>query len=548
MFTELKGRYYQQVQSLRDLTRDNFPNGQIRFHWSIPANKSWNPALSFYVIRHELIKPTIGYQDRDGAARTKKLAYNIGLVTDGIAPTMFFNDSLWQQIEMRINGVKINKQDNYCHQIAALKHRMCPEPKNKTLNKFNFHDIDIFERAKKISIDGEYKNLLIDVFTLATGVPTIQLSRPAAAVGSTTTITLTNIGIDPNFIKPGGFLLYKKGDQAVRGRITATTATTIVVLADQTTLSVANIAVAAAPLLANELLVTTTPQTLNDNNSTNNKQIFETIWKPKLGFFGIDDWLPGGEYELILTPFPTGQLEINALEIQGPLQNANLTNTGDVPTSYNILNMYMNLCMCDASSKVKTLKFYETRCQAKTINVSSLSQKQLVVNKKTTALTLAYQDNRVNNSNLILSSLFKFGDEVGLYDNSELNLTRFYIHYDGKTLPNPIPDLRYTSEKYYEFNSTPNSDLFTQRYWESQFNKIAVFDDIETYDEWIQRGPYYHFQWPRTNAGATEVQIAQEFSSFNPNLKPQLLLFEHYPCSYSFDMHMGYITNVKQNN
>ena len=74
-----------------------------------------------------------------------------------------------------------------------------------------------------------------------------------------------------------------------------------------------------------------------------------------------------------------------------------------------------------------------------------------------------------------------------------------------------------------------------------------IYDDVETLEEWKERGPYYHFQWPRQNNNASEVQVSQEFRDAIPGtLKPQLLLFEHYPCKYGFDIHQGFITAVKK--
>lgn len=552
LYTETKGRYYQQVQSLRDLTKDNFPNGQIRFHWSIPAHKSWNPALSFYVIRHSFdIKFEYSLQQNFGAGNvttTKRYQGDSLGVIDGIAPTLFFNDSLWQQIEMRINGTKINKQDNYCHQIAALKHRMCPEPKNQTMNDFNFHQTSFVDRAKRVGYGGNIEQGYVDLLNYKQVTANDMTVNWNAGAGGSTVVTFVNAANCNHWVSIGDRMSIRGSPpdvivniKWVKGRVIATTANTVTIEGFIEAGSTSSALGGAVVLQPDQGYIHHTGEGTADSSKYKGHKIFETIWKPKLGFFGIDQWLPGGEYELILTPFPGSQLLLNAIEWKGP----HLFSKAVTP-QYSILNMYMNLCMCDTKSSIKTIKFYETRCQAKTINVSSLSQKQLVINKKTTALTLTYQDNRINNSYKLLSSLFKFGDTNSIYKNDELKLGRFYIHYDGRTLPNPIPDMRY-DQTTGNFGVT-RANLLQQRYWESQFYKLAIFDDIETFDQWIERGAFYHFQWPRQNMGATEVQISQEFNyTFPDGLKPQLLLFEHYPCSYSFDTHMGYITNVKEN-
>ena len=76
---------------------------------------------------------------------------------------------------------------------------------------------------------------------------------------------------------------------------------------------------------------------------------------------------------------------------------------------------------------------------------------------------------------------------------------------------------------------------------------MFIYENIETLQEWKDRGPYYHFTWPRENRDASEVQVSQEFKDSLPNnVKPQLLLFEHYKCTYKFEIKMGYIINVKK--
>jgi len=104
-------------------------------------------------------------------------------------------------------------------------------------------------------------------------------------------------------------------------------------------------------------------------------------------------------------------------------------------------------------------------------------------------------------------------------------------------LPTPIPDIRKDADQ----------DYFYQRYWETQQYKIMQYDDIETYEEWKARGPYFLFCWPRKNKNAFEIQVSQEFQGLLPNgLAPQLLLFEIYIQKYDFTLSNGYITAVKK--
>lgn len=549
---ELKGRRYHQVQSLRDLTRSNFPNGQIRFNWSVPAGESWNPYLSFFTIRHEIASYTRANVNQAGPLSTIIQGNQIGCA-DAIAPSMFLNDSLWQQIEFKINGITINKQDNYVHQIASLKHRMSPEDKQKTWNRLNFSQIDFRDRNAQISQDGYYdKNSQQGFQDLSdyvnpnreTGVPVTVAIAAQADPALVATITLTGINIfELGIVEGDVFAVNIPGATVARGLITdadsADTGFQFEVAFGQ---SIAQ--VAARTPLKGEFYISSGPSKIQriDNINLN---AFETIWKPKLGIFDCDLWLPGGEYEIILTPFPTNQYRRSAIEI--------LSNTVS-NIEYNVLNMEFNLCSCAHPSKNNEVEFLESRCQAKTINTSSLSQKQFNVNPNTMALTVAYQDNRVQSRFDITGAKFKIasavGDIIAPYEDYELTLQRFYVQYDGEVLPNPIPDIRIRRNDQSAVAANrdiQNEDFISQRFWETQLYKMLIYENIETLNEWKERGPYYHFQWPRQNKDAIEVQVSQEFRDALPNgVNPQLLLFEHYPCRYKFDMHMGYITGVKK--
>ena len=553
MYSELRGRKYKQIQSLRDLTRTNFPNGQIRFNWSVPAQESWNPAFSFFTLRHDFNGYTkinrVGNANVTAQVPSHRLAR-----IDGIAPVMFINDSLWQQMEMRINGITINKQDTYAHQIAALKHRMCPEPKNKTMNELNFHSPYFIDRLNQVTSDGKYKQRpqlyeydlieLIDQVGLDIAANVSILAVILA--GDEGDITFV-AGNDPKAlgIKPGDVIMYKLAGLAVP--VVATRMEVIEIDGFVVTVRVdTDVAIrAAAPVAADEftLISDTLPKFVE--KEIPRKSIFETIWKPKLGFWSIDDWLPGGEYEIVLTPYPSSTYKISAIQ-------SNKDESLISSVQYEILNMQLNICTSKQPSTLKGISFYETRCQAKTLNTASLSQKQFTVNPKTEALTLAYQDQRVQSSYNIPGGVFKIAEGDKQYNDYEMFLSRFYIQYDGEVLPNPIPNIR-NNKKNNELitEDEQNEDLISQRYWETQFNKVMIYDDIESMEEWKERGPYYHFHWPRQNAGASQVQVSTEFSKALPiinnvGLRPQVLLFEHYPCKYSFDLHMNYITDVKK--
>lgn len=586
-----EGREYQEVQSLRDLQLTSFNNGQIKFNWSVAAGASWNPRLSFFRIRHKidsferLIQQTNNLDNSTVLESEKKYQTFYGnqlSASDGVAPTMNLDDSHWQQMEIKINGQTINKQDNYCHQIGALKKRMYPEDKNKTWGKINFEDSEIGDRQSRIIRDGHYnkprKIGFIDLGqefsdSVHPGLGQIVVSTSAQQynAGQIVGLYLDGLSTQSIGVKTGDWIYWAGinnnapdngqtqgaarfftfgqilGTRTVAG---ATGGASIIYFQTPVQLSLRSTTDVNVSTKLEPGMIYLSINAANVPSLHVKQPEFETLWQPSLGFFGIDEWLPGGEYEVILTPYPEAQHQISAIEIQNPFIRK---------VKYQIINMHFMYCSREKASSVKQISFGECRCQAKTINTASLSQKQFIINNKVHSITIAYQDNRVNNDQTLLGSKFKIrngGDE-----DFELQLTRFFIQYDGKVLPNPIPDIRYIKgqESGYtnELNNTiagnPTSlaltgtDFLAQRYWETQLYKKYIWDSIETIEEWKDKGAYYHFAWPRTNSQAQEIQVSQEFrSELDREVRPQLLLFEHYQCKYGFDMYQGYITNVKK--
>lgn len=528
-----KGRRYKQVQCLRDITGNNFPNGQIRFNWNIPSGESWNPYLSYYKMRHSM-------ESVDVAQKTNNVPNidTINTLTEwdaslGVSPVMFFQDSLWQDLEFRINGQSVCKQSDYVHQIASLKHRLKGELQNKNLNALNFHSPYSSERATQFSKSfGGYSKSYYqgpkDVLDLMTPTqsanPHINFQHFSNVL---TNIVFTNTTFAPVYtqqIKQGDWVTCSTGTVKFTHQVSSYGGNYIRLI---TPLQNYQALGAAIPLTKGMVIISArSPSPLPYKEGTHNKN-FETIWRPRLGIFDIDKWLPGGQYEMILTPNSASSYINNAWTFKSP--NVSKIN-------YNMLTMDLNICVCNMASTLKSIEFMEICCQAKTLNTYTLSQKQFTVKPKSKHFTIAYQDNKVYSSSDLETGIFKITNN---HDNSfEKQITRHFINFDGSVLPNPIPS--YSS-------SLGATDFWTQQYWNSQHAKLMLYRDIEPIDVYHKRGPYWHYTWPRQNSDANSMQISQEFSSsFDATTRPQLLLFEHYLKKFTFQLYQGHITSVKQ--
>lgn len=537
---ETTGRRYYQVQALRDITNDNFANGQIRFNFSVSQNHSFNPYLSYFRLRNE-IKNIQNYDRTDGTTISEDGKKEKLIVADCLGPNMFYNDCLWQNIQININGNKITEVSSYYNQISALKHRMKNEEINKTLNKINFHDIYLEDRIATIAEDGysdKFQTYGCVDFYKQFGLSNLALTNTNNIFPN---LDMLITGVDSNvtslelvgtYIKIAGpeISIYKVESLSalLDFRITWIKGFQI---------APANNATINVPIAGLGQCWINNPLKLNLKDSNKGLNKFETIWKPCLGFFDINEWLPGGEYEIVLTPYPSRLYKIHALEskTKNVIQDVEL----------NIIDMELNICLVQGKSNVNNIQFTEIQCQSKNINSNSLSQRQFIINPKSYALTLAFQDNRITNSMNYSSTKFLIVDDITVPGDAndqwlKQNLSRFYIQYDNEVLPNPVPDFR--------GDVVVGDDFISQQYWETQMNKIIINSDIETKREWIDRGMYFHYQWPRTNGNAKEVQISQEFRKPFPSteIRPQLLLFYHFMCKFQFTTNQGLITDVKK--
>jgi hypothetical protein len=539
---ENRSKFYQQVQALRDVTRSNFANGQIRYQFSTQSNISWNPALSYFKIRSQI--RSVASNRRDGTVP------ELGppRLNDDIGPNIFFGDSLFQQLEFYINKKCINKQDNYVHQIAALRHRQSSELRNKEYNKQNFTQPDLYSRITECASGGGSDRMisqmvpLTPTFLPSSGANVSTFTSVNAVDGSNiTTITFNVVnaaGAIPDLrtiFKKGQIVRYLDGtggapnnaaNRYITREILATTATTIQVRTD------AQIAVAAQPCSAVAFFLNITMPVSKGRELSK----WETVWKPSLGIFKKNVWLPGGDYEIVLTPHPRNSYKLQAIESvddKQPIISEIAFAEGEY--DFEVLSMDLNICQSFSRSNKTSLYIEEIHCQSQTINTNSLSQKQFIVEPNTKALTLAYQDNRVITDTSLSTGKFKFKNEA------ELSLTRFYINYDGVTLPNPIPDTEYERN---------DIDYFTARYAETQlYKRKSLYDSTEDYEEWKARGVYFHYKWPRKSSKATQVKLSQQFKSqFEANLKPQILLFSHYTKAFTFklDPNTGRIISIER--
>lgn len=532
--------YYSQIQSLRDISNDNFSNGQIRYQYNIHSTNSWIPSKSFFRIRAQL--QTASNRTRGGGVGAGPVQLN-----DDIAPNMFFGDSLFQQIEFKMAGNGVEKLDNYVHQIAVLRKRMQSESLNKTIDSQIMSEPNINNRISKFTKGNGSSKTATQLIPLsptyihlginAVGNALTYAKYTMANAGGLTTITfdgIINVIVIPNLqslFKPGQSIYFL--DATVGNNNAGNIWRSREILSVEPTILTVKTNDTDGVIIAGANNLTESSFYINTSTSSHKGQQlnkFEVCWAPGLDIFN-KNLLPGGAYEIVLTPHNASQLQVNAVETFLPKSSSKLLN---VLGQYYLQIVAMDLFICEqeVSTKPASLLINTIECQSQTINSTSSTQKNFTVNPETHSLTMALQDNRAGFQTNISTSKFKIQKALGgLYEKDiELKLLRYFINYNGRVLPNPIPDVNYTEG---------DEDFFTLQYYNTMLYLPSQYTYTEDYETWKERGPYYHFRWPKTNNKAEEVLITTQFQSSafdgDQGLRPNLLLFEHQVKSFKLE-------------
>lgn len=527
---------YRQVTSERDVTSTNFTNGEINMPFRLDSRTCWNPSKSFLKMRVKL------FSGKDSLAALDLQA--------SVAPNQYLGHSLFKQMYFQINGTNVSQIDDYCAQIGSLKSRMMySDQQRKTLlSSTNFADADFNVRKNAVSRDGKdigkdsyefYRRNVIGLtdsggtaitiastFSLAvdTGILTIAVAVPDIRqifqVGDIIEIDVGDLGTDI-------------ARHVVKSISTGASATTIRLD------NVKTLAPGAATTLVN-------PVYLTRRKASRKLEDFEILFKPPMGIFDVDAFLPGADYVLKMQPHGSTlikQYAVESLRNSQPRTVADASSaTGNTDTyEFEVVSMELYICQGEIANPSESqdvgFSFQEIRAQMQNVTSNSLLNKTFTVNDNTKSLTLAFQSENAQ-SNDTRRSISKFA----IANDEHLNLTRFYIQYNGVQLPNPIPDLDYSSGA----SLAPGVvDYTAQRYYESLlYSGQNYLDSVESLQDW-QLSPYYHFKWPRSEGKeyTERVYVSCQFSTLTG--RPNMILFDHFDRAFKLHIRNGRVQKVE---
>lgn len=517
---------YIQITSERDLSSTNFENGVIEFKRDLGSNYQINLNKSFLRMKYKLSKA-------DGTTQLE--------LSDNISPNYLMANNLFRQCFHFMNGTEVDSIRQYVSQCGALQHRKdYPSSyKNKFLATTNFAKIDFNDRMKDIISEGfnENAHLAEDKYAALSLIETFNGSN--LNTGADTLTLGANNGIFTWVDAALGDLNISNGALSVNDYVKVTVdganndlrITTIhrVSAIDALTLTVEPIpsfAGGGGAFADNAIFNIRKVPIIKD--ISRRAQQTQLVFKPPMGIWNNDEWLPAHLMQLQLYPHADGTYQKNVIQSIG----ANKIHNTNFNFQVNDLILYLAVKESKHTDGEMDMMFECVRAQIKNITTTANVDHHFKINPLSHAITVAFQDESAQNSTLFSESLFK------IRNNEDLKLAKYWIEYNGWTLPNPYPDLSKSS----------SVDLFVQRYYETMYySDSANLQDVESFDEWQSAGAYYTHKFktnPQKRSEGVKVSTQFEENAFENNHNPNIIVWDHYYRTIKMKIHNGKVSDL----
>lgn len=486
---------YEQFAPLREVNGDTFGNGQITFRFETTGTKWWIPSKTYIRARCTLAKSMNG----DTPVPLT--------IADGIAPNINLMNNLFQSAELQINNRTVSKISNFMPQISTLETRLTKtkQYKHNVAKYLNTFTPSFAERQQMVCSDGKSTENDIEWIkhTALNFVPTTTISFATSGTTGKTTVTLVTTNTNANFSSTFQVGDYIRLVDASTSTVLAVMEATVERVVDTELVCTTTTPMGVAAASTSFAMTGTDKYFMRGrkHNFAKEASKFELIWTPPLSIFKVPHAIPpGARVDIILNPQPQSTYKMYAIETLPPYKAPSNSFVFTVDTMF----LYVNTIEGARVENLTYLLDLESTVMFKdTITSNSFTQKNFDVPTSTYALTLAYQNRDAMQSDNTHMSQCKF--HVG-YSDIEKYINRFYISYAGQQLPQPDADPAYDQQK--------SKQWLTQRWIESLQYSNGQMDPfiMESEDEWLQYGPYFHFAWPRDAADrSTRVQVFNQF-------------------------------------
>jgi len=536
---------FRQVCATKDVTGNQFSQGVQQFRFDTSGNTWFVPSMCFFRIRCSLTQVR-----EDGGPALPILS------KADIAPNVGLAANLFKSAELQLNGQTLERISERLPQIDALKTRM--KNTGSWLDRLgkttNFWEADFATRRATVAADGYEGMRILDtpeygqVLTLEQagfGAQTLFMYQANSMI-----LTCQENG-GPAVDILNGPMALRRGDRLIHGQY-ALQIDKVIDAHHALAQFVSTDANGRIPMTDGNDPAGGVPgwsvQKLHQalSNQASNKTHFEIMWRPPLGFFDTEHAIPpGGQWMIEFNPANALDCRKNAIEsIRQDLdvvQNPSVAGQFDFKVDEFFFYVYtMESERFDQGSWY--LDLMNTRCQLQNMptDATSLIQKSFDVPSKTSHLTLAFQDQSEGSDTRCSRSKFKIRPappghpNASSHEGQDLLLERFFLTYANEQKPAPDFDGRYESTQANSHLATTN--FLAHRYVDTLLQADLFHTDggPESFADWIKRGPYYHFRWPKdAMENSTRATVHFKFGrAFAENLQHQVMLFSHWRTAY----------------
>lgn len=470
---------YVEIDATRTFTPASFGSGSLEYPLYVGNGAAWIPSKSYVQIGVQLL----------GTGATQPTMSQLMAFADNLGGNLFTNAYL------RCAGSDISQITQGLPQASAL----CARVSNghawlKSLGGGSSLNLAKFSERNTLTANADATNIGLgeqnEMYrpTSAGNFITSQVSLTALTGVVAGTGTSFLLGMPSNLTgAPTGYPVIS-GDIIVINDIPYP----IVTVTDGVTLTVANLPVADVANTSSWYIIRKDFVRCQQGGNT-----IYVNWRPPLGIWNHDEHLGSGQYRLLLNP--NGFYKTACIETKNPDTIVAGTHWDVLVNSVKLYAYVENIPAGISAPLVQDLRFLEYEVQSKPWQ----QQLQFTVSPYTESLTFFIQDKDAGQNPLVPPSMFK------CINNNDLKLKSIQVSYAGITKPQ-IP---------WQSNFYNSADQFQQRYLNSYEESGQDMPSIgcETYYDFLQRGPFYHFSFTRDmNFRANQVSVNTIFNDL-PN-------------------------------
>jgi len=505
---------WREVTCKRSVAGDSFPQGVQDYDFSVSGKNAWIPGYSYFKVDLKLTKKTAGANERPPVVR------------DGIAFADGLPGCLYNNCYFRAGGQDVSSITQYVPQAHILKCRLDRSAAwmKNTGQDATYCDADFNRRINKISSDGKYRNNgVLDNKNSLDAFNRPLLSAAGLAVGGTATFDgatglLTTANMD--FIVTG----VREGDLI---QIGAGPFQQVLAIVDAVTLRVTDGPAVGAPAAITAITTVKTPNTGQNTISVN--------FQPPIGIFDVYDGLGSGDFKLQLNP--------NADYKSALVQSVDAL-VREQGYDVKISNVRLYVCQIKKDmppSGTLPLSLMEMQIINKAIpRGPGQTQLDFTVPPSTLALTVFVQTGKAGTDSRNPPTVFLDELDAAAVDPLQKygakNLENIQVTYGSVTKPATL----------YSSSFDKNVNNMVQRWVSSQYHAAKYNNEggTESFEEFMERGPYYHFDFSRDkNDSSSYVNVSIKYGqALSEN--SQLFIVAHYSRQISIEYESGFITQV----